>query len=111
MDKKEWEKRLALYDAIIQKCPDFQRKGKNMVYTSANGYMFSQLNKTGELGIRLPKEKVAEFLSAYDSGPFLSYGAVMKDYVKVPDEMLQDVDKLKNLLEASYLYVCSLPPK
>ena len=40
-----WEEKLKLYDELISKCPRFERKGKTMPYTSANGYMFSLLNK------------------------------------------------------------------
>ncbi len=50
MDKK------ALYKKLLDKCLRFDLKGKNMLYTSANGHMFSQLNKDGELGIRFSRE-------------------------------------------------------
>ena len=106
-----WEEKLKLYDHLVSQCPDFERKGKNMVYTSANGYMFSQLNKDGELGIRLPNNLAAEFLATYDSGPFMSYGAKMKDYVRVPDALLEDPGTLKYYLQASYDYVMTLPSK
>ena len=46
----DWKDRLALYDQLISKCPNFERKGKTMPYTSANGHMFSLLNKAGEIG-------------------------------------------------------------
>ena len=51
-----WKDKLAQYDKLIAACTDFERKGKTMPYTSANGYMFSLLNKDGETGIRLSKE-------------------------------------------------------
>ena len=51
-----WEKKLELYDEAVGKCPRFDRKGKTMPYTSANGHMFSLLNKAGELGVRFSKE-------------------------------------------------------
>lgn len=111
MHKKDWEQRLSLYDQLVDRCTGFERKGKNMVYTSANGYMFSQLNKEGALGIRLSKDKAAEFMADYDSGPFLSYGAIMKDYVKVPDALLNDPDTLQPYLQAGFEYVMDLPPK
>jgi len=50
------EEKLRGYDELVSKCPRFERKGKAMVYTSANGYMFSLLNKAGEIGIRFSKE-------------------------------------------------------
>ena len=50
------EEKLEIYKALIDKCPRFELKGKNMLYTSANGYMFSLFNKAGEIGIRFSKE-------------------------------------------------------
>jgi hypothetical protein len=51
-----WKKKLELYDDVVARCDRFERKGKTMPYTSANGYMFSLLNKDGEFGIRFSKE-------------------------------------------------------
>ncbi len=104
-------KNLDVYDAMIARVPEVERKGKTMLYTSANGYMFSQLNKAGEIGIRLPKERGAEFIAKHDAGPFLSYGAVMRDYVLVPAHLHTDIDLLAATLAESYAYVMSLPPK
>ncbi len=106
-----WEEKLVLYDALIANNPHFERKGKTMPYTSANGYMFSQLNKTGEIGIRLSRESGKKFMETFASGPFKSYGAVMKDYVLVPDELLQNKEAFAPYLQESYEYVMSLPPK
>jgi hypothetical protein len=82
-----------------------------MLYTSANGYMFSQLNKDGETGIRLPKDQAAVFLEKYKSGPLKSYGATMKDYVLVPESLLEDLPTLANYPQASYDYVVGLEGK
>ena len=103
--------KLALYDALIDACDSMERKGKTMFYTSANGYMFSLLNKAGEVGIRLPKDVQAQFKLDFNTGIYMSYGAVMKDYVKVPDTMLQDIDTLKPYIEQGLAFVNSLPPK
>ena len=108
----EWNETLHLYRQLVDTRPEFDLKGKNMIYTSANGYMFSHLNKEGQLGIRLPKERAMEFLHHYESGPFLSYGAVMKDYVLVPEHLLTEgVDELSQWLLESFEYVLTLPPK
>ena len=50
-----YQEQLKIYDQIVAES-GLERKGKTMPYTSANGYMFSQLNKNGEIGIRLSKE-------------------------------------------------------
>ena len=106
-----WEKKLKIYDQLVALCPDFERKGKTVPYTSANGYMFSLLNKEGELGIRLPKETRTKFLEEFESGPFKSHGATMREYVLIPDNMLDDLKLLADYLNRGYKYVMSLPPK
>lgn len=105
------EEKLNVYDELIAKSSRFKRKGKTMPYTSANGYMFTLFNKEDQIGIRLSKESQARFKEKYNSGPYFSHGAKMKDYVIVPDEMLNDLDHLSKYLEESYDFVCSLPPK
>ena len=104
--------RLELYDKIISKSKGFKRKGKTMFFTSSNGYMFSQLNKAGEIGLRLSKEDTKEFGLNYEIKSFLSYGAKMREYVLLPEEALQnDFDYIVNLFEKGFRYVNSLPKK
>ena len=105
-----YEERLRIFDELVAKCPRFQRKGKTMPYTSANGYMFSLLNKAGEIGIRFSKEVQTKDLEAWDTTLFRSYNAVMHGYVLVPEHMLGDLDKLAGYLDESYDYVMGLPP-
>jgi len=106
-----WEQKLALYDEVVAKCPRFKRLGKNMVYTSANGYMFSQLNKDGELGIRFSKEVQEKYMKELDTTYFKSYGATMKGYVLMPERLWDDLDELAQYLNESYDHVMSLEPK
>ncbi len=106
-----WEERLKIYDELEAKCPDFERKGKSKPYTSANGHMFSLLNKAGELGIRFSKEIQEKYLDEFDTTLFKSYNAIMKGYVLIPEPMLEDLDKLAEYLNESYAYVMSLEPK
>ena len=105
------EKKIALYDALIAKCPRFIRKGKTMPYTSANGHMFSQLNKDDELGLRFSKEVQEKYMKELNTGYFKSYGAVMHGYVLMPENMWDDLDVLIKYLNESYDYVMSLEPK
>ena len=111
MSNEKFKKTLEYYDKAIDKCPEFDRKGKNLVYTSANGYMFSQMNKAGELGIRLSKESQKNFIEKHNSGPFMSYGATMRDYVLVPDDLLHDLGQMATYLQESYAFVMTLEPK
>lgn len=106
-----WKEKLKLYDELVAKCPRFERKGKTVPYTSANGHMFSSLNKDGELGIRFSKEVQEKYMKELNTTHFISYGAVMKDYILIPDEMFNDLDNLANYLNESYDYVMSLEPK
>lgn len=106
-----WEERLKLYDSIVKQCSDFERKGKKMIYTSANGYMFTLLNKDGEIGIRLSKESQDAFKEKHNATIYKSYGAVMRDYVKVPEALLSNKKLLAAYFNESYQYVMTLKPK
>lgn len=106
-----WHEKLKIYDNLIDKCERFDRKGKTMPYTSANGYMFSLFNKAGEIGIRFSKEVQEKYLKQFDTTLYKSYNATMKGYVLIPEKMWEDLDKLAEYLNESYDYVMSLPPK
>ena len=106
-----WEDNLAFYDKLIGLNTNFVRKGKTVPYTSANGYMFSQLNKEGQIGIRLSKERAKRFISEHDSGPFKSYGATMRDYVLIPETLYSNIDMLADLMQEAYENVMALTPK
>ena len=106
-----WEEKLKIYDQLVAKCDRFERKGKKMPYTSANGYMFSLLNKAGEIGIRFSKEVQEKYIKEFHSTIYKSYNAVMKGYVLIPDEMLKDLDNVAKYLNESYDYVMCLEPK
>ena len=111
MDTEMWEKQLEFYDALIATVPGLKRKGNKAPTTTANGYMFSQLNKAGEIGIRLPKEIGKTFIEVHNTGPFKSYGAVMKDYVLIPTHLYTNIPLLTATLKQAHEYVLSLPPK
>lgn len=106
-----WDERLKVYDNLVAKCSRFERKGKTVPHTSANGYMFSLFNKAGEIGIRFSKEDQKKYIKEFNSGIYKSYNAVMRGYVLIPDEMLKDLDNVANYLNESYDYVMSLDPK
>ena len=106
-----WEERLKIYDELVAKCSRFERKGKTMPYTSANGHMFSLLNKAGELGFRYSKEVQKKYMEELNTTLFKSYNAIMHGYILIPDHMLNDLDNLAKYLDESYDYVMSLDPK
>ncbi|MEM8900785.1 MAG: hypothetical protein AAGC85_21915 [Bacteroidota bacterium] len=106
-----WQEKLKRYDELVAKCTRFERKGKSVPYTSANGYMFSILNKEGELGIRFSKEVQKKYMEELNTTFFKSHGAVMRGYVLIPEDMFDELDILANLLNESYDYVMTLEPK
>jgi hypothetical protein len=106
-----WEETLKIYDGITEACNGFERKGKKMIYTSSNGYMFTLLNKAAEIGIRLPKAEAEKFMKKHNTGFYFSHGAKMKDYVLVPDSLWTDNKLMVNYFEQSFAYVNTLKPK
>lgn len=105
------KEKLKIYDSLIAKCDRFERKGKTMPYTSANGYMFSLFNKSNEIGIRFSKELQKKYLEAYKTTLYKSYGAIMHGYILIPEAMWKDEDMVLKLLNESYDYVMTLKPK
>ena len=103
--------KLALYEKLIATLPGMERKGDVHPYTSVNGHMFSYLDQTGTMGLRLPKEEVEPFLKKYGTTLFESYGVVKKDYVTVPSTLLENTAELRAYLEISAAYVRTLKPK
>lgn len=78
-----------LYDKLLATHPKIERKGADMGYTSLNGHMFTLLGPSGVLALRLPEEVREEFLKKYKTNLYEAYGAVMKEYVAVPDSCLK----------------------
>jgi TfoX/Sxy family transcriptional regulator of competence genes len=103
--------KLELYDKLIATNPEIERKGAANPYTSVNGHMFSYLNPAGSLALRLPEEAREKFLKKYKTTLFEAYGAVMKEYVTVPDSLLKNTRELQKYLDLSYQYVQTLKPK
>ena len=114
MNKKATQipaEKLAAYEKLIATNPRIERKGVSMPYSSANGHVFTYLSKTGAMGLRLPKGEREAFLKKYKTTLYESHGAVMKEYVAVPDDLLGKTKVLLRYLEISFAYVKSLKPK
>ncbi|WP_347174098.1 hypothetical protein [Polaribacter uvawellassae] len=104
-------KDLKIYDAFVANCNRFERKGKTMPYTSANGYMFSLFNKAGEIGIRFSKEVQEKYIEKFNTTIYKSYGAIMKGYILIPENLYTNSKLVVSLLNESYDYVMTLDPK
>jgi TfoX/Sxy family transcriptional regulator of competence genes len=110
-ERMTYDQKLVLYEKLVATNPDVKRKGDTMPYTSLNGNMFSLLTKEGTLILRLDSETQAAFLKKYKSKLPVQYGAVMKEYVEVPDALLAKTRELKKYFDLSYAYASSLKPK
>ncbi len=103
--------KLAWYEKLVATNLNVERKGATMPYTSVNGHMFSLLTKTGTLALRLPAEERDVFIEKYNTTLSEQYGKVMKEYVDVPDALLQNTQELKPYFDLSFAYAASLKPK
>jgi TfoX/Sxy family transcriptional regulator of competence genes len=104
--------KITLYEKLLAAIPEVQRKGADNPYTAVNGNMFSLLlSPGGRLALRLSADEREKFLKKYKTTLFEAYGAVMKEYVAVPDAMLQKPKELEKYFELSYAYAKTLKPK
>ena len=102
---------LALYDALIAFIDGLKRKGKKIPYTSINGHMFSFLADDGTLCLRLSAADRDAFMQSVNADPVMQYGKIMKEYVALPAELLDDTDVAAVYFAQSFDYVLSLKPK
>jgi hypothetical protein len=63
------------------------------------------------MALRLSRELTDVFLSTFDSGQVIHYGAVMRGYVSIPDDLLSDTDELGPWFGRSYDWIGTLEPK
>jgi TfoX/Sxy family transcriptional regulator of competence genes len=103
--------KLALFDQLIAANPKIERKGASNAYAAVNGNMFLLMQPSGKLAMRLPDDARDEFLRKYKTKLFEAYGVVMKEYVAVPDALLEKTKELQKYLELGYEYVKKLKPK
>lgn len=82
-------------------------------YTAVNGNMYTMISKHGVVGIRLPEEDRARFLESFQSELFRGDPTwpPAKEFVAVPEALLEDTQALRPYLELSYRYVQTLKPK
>lgn len=104
-------KKLALYEKAIAEHPEIERKGASVPYTSHNGHMFSFYEKNDFAALRLSKEVREAFIEKYDAEIAVSHGAVMNEYVVVPDALLAKTEELATYFAMSLEYIKTLKPK
>jgi hypothetical protein len=103
--------KVKLYEKLLATIPKIERKGDANPYTAINGNMFTLLLKSESLAIRLPETEREAFLKRYKTSLFEAYGAVMPEYVRVPDELLGKTKELSKYLDIRYKYAQTLRPK
>jgi hypothetical protein len=104
--------KVALYEKLLATQPGIERKGADNPYTALNGNMFTLLlSPEGRMALRLPKDEREQFLKKYKTGLFEAYGAVMQEYVAVPDDLLAKTKELAKYLAVSFAYAKTLKPK
>src|SRR5437763_664985 len=109
--KSNYAEALAHYETLVKTNPKLERKGATMPYTSHNGNMFSLLTKDGYLILRMDEKEREAFNKKYQMKTPVQYGAVMKEYVQVPDELLKKAKELKKYFDKSWEYVQTLKAK
>jgi hypothetical protein len=108
------EEPLRRYERLVAAVPDAELKSNfGSAYTAVNGNMYSMISKYGVVGIRLPEPDRAAFLDAYDTELFRADPdwPVAKEYVAVPEHLLEDTETLTPYLRRSLAYAQSLRPK
>jgi TfoX/Sxy family transcriptional regulator of competence genes len=105
------EEKLVLFDKLIAVRPEIERKGANNAYAAVNGNMFLLMQADGVLAIRLPEDAREEFLKKFKAKPHEAYGAVMKEYVAVPDAVVGKTKEIQKYVAISYDYAKSLKVK
>ena len=103
--------KFALYQKLVATNPEGELKGDANGYTSLGGNMFTLLHSSGQLAIRLPAGEREKFLKKHKTTLFEAYGAVMKEYVAVPDDLLKKTAELNQYFDLSYEYAKTLKPK
>ena len=103
--------KLELYEELVASVPGVERKGAANPYTSRNGHMTSFLDKEGEVSIRLDEEDRQEFMDEYDSRIAEQYGAQMKEFVVVPDDLLGNLVEVRDWFVRSWDWVGTKEPK
>jgi TfoX/Sxy family transcriptional regulator of competence genes len=73
--------------------------------------MFLLMQPPGILAMRLPEGVREGFLKKYNAKLYEAYGAVMKEYVAVPDALLGKTKELQKHVTSSYEYVKALKAK
>lgn len=107
----EYDQKLARYRDWVSAWPDQKVKGKANPYTSLNGNMFTFLDKTGLLAIRLSSADKTAYETQFGTGDVIQHNAVMRGYVPLIDALWSDEEARQIWWEKCWDNAQSLPPK
>ena len=103
-----------LYERLLAAVEGIETKSNfGSAYTAENGNMYSMISKHGVVGLRLPPDERDAFIARYETELFRGDPSwpPAKEFVAVPDQMLENTEELKPYLERSFAYVQTLKPK
>ncbi|MEX2553804.1 MAG: hypothetical protein WD627_12490 [Actinomycetota bacterium] len=103
-----------LYEQMLASVEGIEAKSNfGSSYTAINGNMYTMISKHGVVGVRLPESERAAFLERFQTELFRGDPSwpPAKEFVAVPDALLEDIEALGPYLESSYRYVQTLKPK
>ncbi len=99
------------YERAVSAHDGIEIKGAKTAYTAINGNMFSFVDDENRLCLRFSEERKAAFNAAHGTSDVVQYGAVMRGYVAVPDELVLNDEELKALFAESLEFAATLKPK
>lgn len=105
------EQKGKLYAKLVATVPDLELKGDTVPYTSVNGHMCNYLSKDEVVALRLSAADREAFMTKYNASLMTAYGIVQKEYVAIPDALLNKVAALGPWFQKGYDYVSSLKPR
>ncbi len=112
----KWKKSSeALIDLFHEMMDQFERADRKKMFGYPccfyNGNMFTGLHEENWV-LRLPEDKRSEMVLNYQATQFAPMkGRVMREYLIIPQEILNDVSLLKKWIQTSLDYAQSLPKK
>ena len=111
MSDTDYQDALERYRKVVAEFPGLKVKGKANPYTSMNGNMFSFVSPEGDFALRFQKADREAFLDRFPDAVVVQYDTVMKDYVGLPDEVVEDGEELRRLFALCVEQARALKPK
>ena len=92
-------KTLEIFEALVAPIEGLEIKGAKSSYCSVNGNMICFLTSDDQLALRLNQADRDKFLKLHEDCVCVQHSTVMKNYVLVPDLILNKNRKLKPLFK------------